>query len=263
MYEDFAHVYDEFMTQIPYTQWADYAETLWKQYKIGYEGAQKEKPSLVLDLACGTGSLTVELAKRGYDMIGADASMDMLNCARDKMVKEGFSDKILLLEQDMREFELYGTVESILCTCDSLNYLLEEEDLLEVFRLAENYLDPGGLFLFDMNTEYKYGQLLGDRTFADTTDDAAFIWQNFYYDEDRINEYQLTLFEKDGDLYRRTEEDHLQKAYDPDLVVSLLQKAGLKAEGVLDAFTLDPARPDSERITFVARETYNKEKFYG
>ena len=112
-------------------------------------------------------------------------------------------------------------------------------------------------------TEYKYKQLLGDRTFADTTDDAAFIWQNYYYDDDRINEYQLTLFEKVGDLYRRTREDHLQKAYDPEQVTDLLQKAGLKTEGVLDAFTLEPARPDSERITFAARETYNKEKFYG
>ncbi|HCA33680.1 MAG TPA: hypothetical protein DEP00_00800, partial [Lachnospiraceae bacterium] len=96
MYEDFARVYDEFMTTIPYTQWADYAETLWKHYKIGYEKDQKEKPSLVLDLACGTGSLTVELAKRGYDIIGADSSMDMLNCARDKMASEGVLDKILL-----------------------------------------------------------------------------------------------------------------------------------------------------------------------
>ncbi|MBQ7916190.1 MAG: class I SAM-dependent methyltransferase, partial [Firmicutes bacterium] len=134
MYQQFAEVYDEFMQDVPYSQWADYIEALWRHHGL--------QPHLVLDLACGTGSLTVELAKRGYDMIGADQSEDMLYQAREKAEEE--EQEILFLEQDMREFELYGTVDSIVCTCDSLNYLLEDEDVQQVFKLADNYLDPGG-----------------------------------------------------------------------------------------------------------------------
>lgn len=251
MYQEFAHIYDEFMQTIPYTQWADYTEELWKHHGL--------KPELVLDLACGTGSLAIELAKRGYDMIGADGSFEMLNVAREKTMEEGLSESILYLLQDMREFELYGTVDSILCTCDSLNYLLEEDDLRQVFALAENYLDKDGLFLFDMNTEYKYRELLGDEVFAETSEDAAFIWENFYDEEEKINQYQVTFFEeKEDGSYARGEEIHLQKAYDKDLVIRLLEEAHFKVEAVYDAFTLEDAKEDSERITFVAREIREK-----
>ena len=146
MYQEFAHVYDEFMEVISYTEWADYIEAVWNKHEI--------KPELVLDLACGTGGLAVELSKRGYDMIGADLSVDMLEEAREKAMEE--EQDILFLQQDMREFELYGTVQSILCTCDSLNYLLELRDLEKVFALVDNYLDPNGVFVFD-------GVLISDR----------------------------------------------------------------------------------------------------
>lgn len=247
MYEDFARVYDEFMTTIPYTDWADYAEKLFQHHGV--------KPKLVLDLCCGTGSLTLEMAQRGYDMIGVDGSFEMLDEARQKTLEAGKGEDILYLLQDMREFELYGTVQSILCTCDSLNYLLDEEDLRTVFRLAENYLENDGLLMFDMNTEYKYKTLLADNTFADTTEDAAFIWQNYYYEEEKVNEYDLTLFLRGEDgSYQRKEETHLQKAYDKEAVIKMLEEAHLKVEGVYDAFTLEEAREDSERITFVARQ---------
>lgn len=271
MYQQFAHVYDAFMKTIPTNTWADYMETLWKKHDCS--------PSLVLDLACGTGSLTIEMARRGYDMIGADNSPDMLNQAREKMLEEGMEEKVLFLMQDMREFELYGTVDSIICTCDSLNYLLEEEEVQTVFDLAENYLDVGGLLIFDVNTEYKYREILGDNVFADTTEEAAFIWQNQYYPDDRINEYNVTFFAKKEeekpqgtarslmdklhlkrqvlpveDSYERFEEHHLQKAYDIQLIRTMLEKAHLKVEGVYDAFTLEEAGDTSERVTFVARE---------
>ncbi len=246
MYEHFADIYDEFMQDASYPEWADYIERLFRKF-----GA---KPKLVLDLACGTGSLTAELAKRGYEMIAIDGSASMLEQARTKISKVS-KQAPLCLQQDMREFELFGTVDSVICTCDSLNYLTEAEDLKTVFRLVENYLEPRGLFIFDMNTRYKFSEILSDQTFAETSDDAAFIWENYFYEEEDINEYQVTFFEQDEDgRYERHEELHYEKAYDPELIVKLLREAGLEVVAVLDAFTEDEARPDSERICFVARE---------
>lgn len=244
MYQRFAEVYDEFMQDVSYSQWADYIEALWQRY-----GA---RPQLVLDLACGTGSLSVELSGRGYEMIAADQSEDMLNQAREKAEEAG--QHILFLEQDMREFELYGTVDSILCTCDSLNYLLEPAEVRQVFRLADNYLNPGGLFIFDVNTEYKFRQIIGDGVQAETYEDAAYIWQNYYYEEEKINEYQVTFFQKCGELYKREEEIHYERAYDISKLQEWLEEAGMKVLGIYDGFTMDTPNEHSERICFVAAE---------
>ena len=165
----------------------------------------------MLDLGCGTGALTELLAKKGYDMIGVDNSLEMLEIAREKQISQGLD--ILYLLQDMREFELYGTVGGIVCCCDSLNYILEEEDLLQVFRLVNNYLDPGGVFLFDMNTEYKYREVLGENTIAENREEASFIWENYYQESSRINEYAVTLFVREPDgRYNKQEEFHYQRA---------------------------------------------------
>ena len=147
-YTGFAQVYDTFMDNVPYEEWADDLTELLK--KNGASGG------LVAELGCGTGRMTRALAARGYDMIGIDNSGDMLAIAMEQP-----SEGILYLEQDMREFELYGTVAAVVSVCDSLNYITEEEDLLEVFRLVNNYLDPGGVFIFDLNTVYKYREVLG------------------------------------------------------------------------------------------------------
>ena len=144
-YTSFASVYDTFMDNIPYEEWAEYITKLLKEYKIA--------DGLVLDLGCGTGSMTELLAKAGYDMIGIDNAEEMLEIAMEKRAVSGHD--ILYLLQDMREFELYGTVRAIVSVCDSINYILEEEELLEVFRLVNNYLDPKGMFVFDFNTTYK------------------------------------------------------------------------------------------------------------
>ena len=251
MYQEFAKVYDRFMQSIPSKEWADYLESIWRRHAW--------QPNLVLDLACGTGSVTVELAKRGYDMLGADISPDMLEIAQEK-AREASQD-ILFLMQDMREFELYGTVDSVISTCDSMNYMVEEEDLEQVFRLVENYLDPQGLFVFDMKTPYLYREVMGERVFADTTEDAAFIWQNYFYEEEQINEYQVTFFYQEGAHYTRREETHYQKAYPIQTVLSLLEKSHLKIEGVYDAFTFQKPSAKSECVCFVAREQ-RKEKIH-
>ena len=206
-YTSLAAVYDTFMDNIPYEEWKSYLEELLKEYGV--------QDGLVLDLGCGTGTMTELLAADGYDMIGVDNSEEMLEIAREKQIKSGH--EILYLLQDMREFELYGTVGAVFSICDSLNYITEPEELKQVFRWVNNYLDPGGIFIFDFNTEYKYREVLGDQTIAESREDCSFIWDNYYYEEERINEYELNLFiredaesETEGDLYRRFRETHFQ-----------------------------------------------------
>ena len=245
-YTSFASVYDTFMDNIPYEEWAEYLIGLLKEYGI-HDG-------LVLDLGCGTGNMTELLATSGYDMIGIDNAEEMLEIAMGKRAKSGHD--ILYLLQDMREFELYGTVKAIVSICDSINYITEEEDLLEVFRLVNNYLDPKGIFIFDFNTVYKYSEVLGNQTIAEDRDDCSFIWDNYYYEDEQINEYELSLFikESDSDLYRKYQETHFQKAYDLETVKGLIEKSGLEYVTAYDAFTKNAPHENSERIYIVARE---------
>ncbi|EJW98473.1 methyltransferase type 12 [gut metagenome] len=213
----------------------------------------------MLELGCGTGTMTELLAEEGYDMIGVDNSEEMLAEAMEKRVESGHD--ILYLLQDMQEFELYGTVRAVVSVCDSLNYLTEEEDLLQVFRLVNNYLDPGGIFIFDMNTVYKYAEILGDTTIAENREEGSFIWENTFDPESLLNEYALTLFLKREDgLYEKSEEIHYQRAYPKERIRALLEKAGLEVLSVYDAYTLSPDRKDSGRLTFIAREKEKKQQ---
>ena len=164
-YQSFAQVYDTFMDNIDYDGWSAYLIGLLREYGIC--------DGLVLELGCGTGSMTERLAMAGYDMIGSDLSPDMLEIAMEKKDASGLN--ILYLLQDMREFELYGTVRAIVSVCDSMNYILEEEDLLQEFRLVNNYLDPGGMFIFDLNTTKKYRDM-GETTIAENREEASYIW---------------------------------------------------------------------------------------
>ena len=244
-YTGFAEVYDMFMDNVPYEEWAEYLCGILREYGI--------RDGLVLDLGCGTGSLTTLLAKKGYDMTGVDASPEMLEIAMDKKRAEGYD--ILYLLQDMREFELYGTVRAVVSACDSVNYVTEPDELEQVFRLVNNYLDPSGIFVFDFNTEYKYRELLGDRTIAEDRKESSFIWDNYYEEEEKINEYELTLFirEEDG-RYGKYQETHFQRAYTLEEMQALLEKAGLEFVTAYDAYTKEPPHEKSERISVVARE---------
>lgn len=241
-YTEFAQVYDRFMDNVPYEAWCEGISKILTEHGIS-EG-------LVLDLGCGTGTMTRLLRQKGYDMIGVDASAEMLEIARNHP-----DEGILYLQQDMREFELYGTVAAVVCVCDSLNYLLEEEDLAEVFSLVHNYLDQNGVFIFDMNTIHKYRDLIGDATICENREEGSFIWENYFDAGTRINEYALTLFIREQEeLYRKYEEFHYQKAYEIPQVIRLLEAAGLEFVAVYDAFTHEPPRKDSERIHVIARE---------
>ncbi|WP_026890743.1 class I SAM-dependent DNA methyltransferase [Lacrimispora aerotolerans] len=244
-YEGFAEVYDLFMDNIPYKDWCEYVAGMLKDYGIN--------DGLVLDLGCGTGSLTELLAERGYDMIGVDSSEDMLQIAMDKRAESG--NDILYLMQDMREFELYGTVRAVISICDCMNYILEQEELTQVFKLVNNYLDPGGIFVFDLNTVYKYETLMGDSTIAEDREECSFIWDNFYDKETGINEYGLSLFiRQEDDLYRKHTEYHYQRAYTMDEIKQAIKDSGMEFLEAYDAFTRMPVKENSERIYIVARE---------
>ena len=244
-YSSFAQVYDLFMDNVPYEEWSAYLISLLKEQGI--------VDGLVLDLGCGTGKMTRLLRMAGYDMIGVDNSCDMLNIAREKSAEKGL--EILYLLQDMREFELFGTVRAVVSICDSMNYLMSEEDMKTVFSLVNNYLDPGGIFIFDLNTVYKYRELLGETTISENRPEGSFIWDNYYDEEEQINEYDLTLFiREEGDLYRKYEETHFQRAYELETVKRLLKAAGMEFVAAYDAFTREPVRNDSERIYVIARE---------
>ena len=259
MYDEFAYVYDELMDNVPYKRWADMLHSLIMKYGISRpcnSGGSRDKElcteqeklrserDLVLDLACGTGTLTELMYQKGYDMIGVDISGDMLNAAMEKRDKSG-SD-ILYLNQDMRQLDLFSTVGTIYCLCDSINYLLSDEDIEKVFSLCENFLYPGGLFIFDFNTVHKYEDVIGDSTIAENREDVSFIWENYYYPEEHINEYDLTIFMESRKMkgcYRKVTETHLQKGYTLDEIVRFLEAAGFE---MITAFELseDEERPE-------------------
>jgi SAM-dependent methyltransferase len=243
-YSEFAEVYDIFMDNVDYDAWCAAITRI-----LGSEGI---RDGLVCELGCGTGTMTERLAAAGYDMIGIDDSPEMLQEAMEKKTESGHD--ILYLLQDMREFELYGTVRAIVSVCDCINYLTEKEDLLETFRLVNNYLDPGGLFLFDLNMAPKY-EKIGNSTIAENRPEGSFIWENDYDKETCRNTYQLTLFiPEQENLYRKYEELHVQRAYAADEIRALLEEAGMEFLWAREGYTDRAASPDSERVWFAARE---------
>lgn len=263
-YEDFAYVYDEFMDETPYAEWCDLIHELIAKYGVSKPERDAEdlldsERNLVVDLGCGTGTLTELLYQKGYDMIGVDNSESMLNIAMEKRERSG--NEILYLLQDMRELELYSTVGTVVSVCDSVNYILEEDELLEVFSLVNNYLYPGGIFIFDFNTEYKYREVIGDTTIAENRDDCSFIWENYYDPEEELNEYDLTIFvREEDDRFRKFTETHFQRGYTVEQMTALVEQAGMTLVEVLDADTHQAVTPESERVYIIAREHGKDEK---
>lgn len=271
-YSEFAEVYDELMDNTPYAEWADSLVQLIEKYGISKpvrqadgteceadeEETEEQKildseKNLVVDLGCGTGTLTELLYQRGYDMIGVDNASAMLSIAMKKKEKSG--SEILYLLQDMRELELYSTVGTVISVCDSVNYILDEEELTEVFRRVNNYLYPGGIFIFDFNTDYKYREVIGDTTIAENRDDCSFIWENYYDDSCALNEYDVTVFvQEDGDHFRRFTETHVQRGYTVDEMKVFLENAGLRVVQMMDSDTGGAVNEHSERVCVVAAE---------
>lgn len=293
-YSDFASVYDELMDDTPYEAWRKRIVSLIREYGVsrprrrsveaeleqdkasvaawaeesealertageGEAGAISEEEllaserDLVVDLGCGTGTFSEMLYEEGFDVIGIDSSEAMLEKAMEKREQSG--SEILYLQQDMRELSLYSTVGTVVSVCDCINYILEEDELLQVFSLVNNYLYPGGVFLFDFNTDYKYREIIGDTVIAENREDCSFIWENYYDVEERINEYDLTMFlKREGDLFERVTETHLQRGYQPEEIQRLLEQAGFKVLLLRDADDEGEVRENSERVYVVAKE---------
>ncbi len=241
-YTFFASVYDRYMDNIPYETWRDNILFLFKKYNMPME--------IVCDLGCGTGVMTRLLKDAGYDMIGIDMSYDMLMEAQAHEASEG----ILYLCQDMRSFELYGTVGAVVSLCDSINYLTTQDELFTVCKLVNNYLDPGGLFIFDIKTIH-YFEVLGKSTIAENREAGSFIWENDYDDKTRDNAYFLTMYEEnDEGSFDRYEEEHFQHAFSIEEVIAAIEASGLKLLDILDVDTMDPPTDTSDRLYFIAKE---------
>lgn len=247
IYEQFAQVYDIFMEDIPYDKWCLYIREIWQKFGL--------EPSTVVDVACGTGSITTRLAKMGYDMIGIDISQDMLCKASEKAYNQNLD--ILYLSQDMVKIELYDKVDAIICICDSVNYILEEEDLLKFLKRIKSYLNTGGIFIFDINTIYKFKNILSDNTFCQTTKNLAYTHENFFDEDEMINEFYTNFFIEDEKtkLYRRFVEIHYEKGYTFEKITKLLEKAELKLLAIYDDLTFEKPTNTSERVFFVVKKT--------
>lgn len=234
------------MKDINYKGWADYIVKLFKRHGIS--------PSLVLDLGCGTGSFCNEMALRGYDMIGIDISAEMLSVALEKAEKS--KKEILFINQDMCEFELYGTVGAVVSLLDSMNYITNKRDMAKLFKLVHNYIDPGGLFIFDINTAYKLKNSLGSNVFYSIDEEVSYIWQNSYDTKRNICEFDLTFFVKEnvGNNYVRYDELHEERAYNIEELTYIAEKANLSVEGIYHEFTFSKYKENSERIFFVCKK---------
>lgn len=251
-YTAFSQWYDEFMDEVPYDEWCDFIVKVLKENGIN-EG-------IVCELGSGTGNMTEKMAVRGYDMIGIDSSAEMLSVAQTKRMDSDNEaiKKILYLCQDMRNFELYGTVAAVFSSFDSINYILDEEELVDTFKLINNYLDPKGVFVFDFNTRVNYERIAESDGGFDEIGGVTYIWSNCYDEESHVNEHELIMFvpeSDESDLYEKCCEYHYQRGYSLEEIKALIKKAGLEFVKAYDGYDFSEAKEDSMRIFVVARES--------
>ena len=245
IYDLIAPFYDSVNSHIDYKSWADFIEKI-------FQKEMKQKPELVLDLGCGTGRMTVELSRRGYDMTGIDYSTEMLGIARDEAANEGHD--ILWLCQDMREFELYGTVDAAVCCLDCINHLESEDDLQKCFSLVHNYLIPDGIFVFDINAKHKFENYYGNNTYVMEENNVFCVWENEYDEKEEICDFYITLFEQiKGGKYIRHEETQRERMFTLEKVKESLKKCNLEFLGAYDDFDFNPGDDSSDRIYIVAK----------
>lgn len=242
MYNNFAKGYFSIMKDTLQNDFFCYYKKIFEKFNIN--------PELILDLGCGTGDITYLFAKENYDMIGIDISYDMLNIA-----KENNSHKnILYLNQDMREFELYGTVDVIYSSLDCINYITDKRDLKKIFKLCNNYLNPDGLFIFDINTEYKYKNVLDNKTYIYDNEEAYLIWQSEYDKKRKMCTFFLDMFYKEKDSYIRSYEEQEQRAYEVDELIKTAELSGFRILAIYDNLSFKKYNKKSEKVFFVLRK---------
>ena len=248
IYDLIAPIYDKVNGEIDYSAWADFVEENIKRYNPDM------KTELVLDLGCGTGKMTLELARRGYDMTGVDLSSEMLDIARCAAEHEGLSDKMLWLLQDITEFELYGTVELCVSCLDTVNHLTSPKELKKCLSLVHNYLVPDGLFLFDINGKRKFEEIYADNSYVMEEENSVCVWQNSYNPKTKLCDFFITLFEEDEDgKYNRYDELQTERMYTLRSIKSALAECGFEFIGAYSDLDFTEATDDSERIYISAR----------
>ena len=243
-YKEFAFVYDELMNEVYYESWVNYIEKIIKNENI--------KVKNILELACGTGNITIPLAKKGYDIAGIDISEEMLMIAREKSQKEGI--ELVLLNQDIADldFDLYD-LDCVLCACDGFNYILEDGDLKNIFDKIYKLLKEKGIFIFDISSYYKLSSILGDNVYGENRDDVAYLWQNYFDEEDDIVQMDLAFFRKEpeNESFTRFEETHYQRAYKNEDMLNMLSNSGFKNIKLYKDFTFEKDNGEGERVFFV------------
>ncbi|WP_138752025.1 class I SAM-dependent DNA methyltransferase [Paenibacillus sinopodophylli] len=249
-YGQFATVYDQLMEDMPYADWLGFARASWSRYGM---------PASVVDLGCGTGSISIPLARSGFHVYGIDLSSDMLSVARSKwdetpqLVLRPRTGSIRWLQQDMREWELQEPVDAVISFCDCLNYLTEEADIEAAFQATYSGLRSGGTFLFDMHPPKQLIRYAEEQPFVLDERDVAYIWTCDFEEERCEIEHHLTIFSRDRDSkFQRFEEAHVQRAYDPDWIEAALRRAGFQTVDRYADFELKPADNESERLFFAA-----------
>jgi len=250
-YDGIAGIYDHFQREIDPVRWASYLDSLIREsVRSGGEG--RDGKYLICDLGCGTAAVSVELARMGYDLIGIDESVPMLEKARQKAANSGC--EILFLNQDIRDIELFGTVDVFICLLDTVNHLTRKADFVKMLSRFKNFLSPGGLFIFDAATPYHLEETLGDRFFYTVEEDYALLWENRFSKRSKISTSDITLFrEESGGLYRRHDGRIRERVYTGNEVREILEGAGLVLLKQCGELTLSAPGPEEERIFYVAK----------
>ena len=243
-YEKFAYAYDRIMYNVDYPRWEEYINDLFLR--------DNHHPQKMLDLACGTGQLTMLLAKRGYEMWGVDRAEGMLKIARQKSAQSNL--EIEFRQGDMRDFDLPQKFDTIVCTYDSINYMVNEQEFEVACRNVSNHLGMSGFFIFDVTTERNIVKHFHSQTFAENDQDYSYIWQNIYTYADKLCRTSLTFFIREGDLFRRFEEMHIQRIFEVNTIKKMLNKTGYELVSVYDMYTFSKPNRNTDRINFTARK---------
>ncbi|MBQ3528842.1 MAG: class I SAM-dependent methyltransferase [Clostridia bacterium] len=244
-YSALAGGYDILNSETDYEAWADFIVEIFNKYGKDVES--------VLDLGCGTGAMTFALHDRGYDMTGVDLSIDMLSVARDECYDREIDD-ILWLLQDMRSFELYGTVNAAVCCLDGINHLTGKGDIEKCFKTVHNYLDPDGLFVFDVNTPYKFESFYGNNDYILEDEGVTVCWQNEYDRKKGICSFYLSVFEEEeSGLWRRSDETVKERCYSKEELTAALSGAGFEVLGIFGGYDFSLPEADCQRWHIVSR----------
>ena len=246
-YSYFAEYYDVFMENAEYEKRAEYFLELFKKHR--------HDTGLTLDLACGTGTLTLKLCEKGVDIFGCDMSADMLSVAQQKA--DELDKSIIFIRQKMQKLELPGKIDTCICTLDSINHLPSADDVQKTFDRVSKYLNNDGMFVFDMNTVYKHKYILGDNCYIYDMDKVFCAWQNDYYEEDNEVVIRLNFFERVGKLYKRNTEQFSERAYSDDKIKQMAENAGFCIEAVYDDMSFEELKENSQRAVYVLRKRGN------